>query len=56
MKKENSFAYKAEALRCHSCYAIDAKAAALRKNKEDPLAGVRFRAWRDEASVNGDSP
>lgn len=49
-KKENSFAYRAEARRCHACYAIDAKAAAIRKTKEDPLAGTRYRLHKVEAN------
>jgi hypothetical protein len=40
MQKANSFAYQAEALRCHGCYAIEAETARLNRDKTGPLAGI----------------
>lgn len=49
MLKENSFAYRAEGVRCHSCYAIAAAAAAAEKGKTPATAGWRWLLNKQEA-------
>ena len=46
--KDNSYAYHAEAVRCHACYAINVEASRLAGGKPSPAAGHRYRvALRD---------
>jgi hypothetical protein len=50
MKKENSFAYRAEGVRCHGCYAIASAGAQAEGGKARVTAG-----WRWQLTKTGDS-
>jgi hypothetical protein len=52
MKKENSFAYRAEGLRCHGCYAIKAAEAKAERGRVPVTAGWRWLVTR--LGSNGD--
>lgn len=54
MAKENSFAYQADALRCHACYAIETARAKAERSKVPATAAWRRWAIRKLRSTNGD--
>jgi len=49
MKKSNSYAYRAESVRCHGCHAIAAEASRLAGNQVSTHAGTRYRVHLVEA-------
>jgi hypothetical protein len=49
-KKENSYAYRAEAIRCHGCYAIHAAESAKAKKPPQETAGERWRLTKVEVA------
>jgi len=54
MQKDNAFAYKADGLRCHACYAVHVEAARLVGRKPSPTAGYdRYRITKREAPDGG---